>query len=156
IRYRPGYFASAAPPQQTTRRYSDVVDVVRAGAKTEEVGFTVSMQPKAGAGLAQVVIDPNNLTLTEQDGKWVGSLQFISAAGNVEKGMFDEPKKMVVNMKFPPDAHASVLKNGFTINHTFNLKPDTDQFRIAVQDVPSGAIGSLVITSRRASAPATG
>jgi VWFA-related protein len=156
IRYRPGYFASAAQPEQTTRRYTDIQQVLRAGANTNEIGFTVNMQPKPGAITAQVVIDPANITLTEQEGKWVGSLQFIAASGNVEKGQFDEPKTMVVNMKFPPEAHASVLKNGFTINHTFNLKPDTDQFRIAVKDVPSGALGSLVITSHRATAPATG
>jgi len=156
IRYRPGYFASATPPQQTTRRYTDILQVLRTGAHTDEVGFTVNLQPKQGAITAQVVIDPTNLTLTEQDGKWVGSLQFIAAAGNVEKGIFDEPKKTIVNMRFPPEAHASILKNGFTINHTFYLKPDTNQFRIAVQDVPSGALGSMVITNRRPPAPTTG
>ena len=56
-------------------------------------------------------------------------------------------------MKFPPEAHEAVLKNGFTINHKFYLKPDTDQFRLAIEDMPSGAIGSMVLTLRK---PATG
>lgn len=155
IRYRPGYFATNVPPQQTTRRYTSVQQVLRAGVNTNEVGFTVNLQPKENAVVAQVVIDPANITLTEQEGKWVGSMQFVAISGNLEKGTFDEPKTMVVNMKFPPEAHDLILKKGFTINHTFNLRPDTDQFRIALQDVPSGALGSLVISSRRTT-PATG
>jgi hypothetical protein len=125
---------------------------------TNELGFTVNLQPRQGTLAAQVVIDPTNLTLTEEDGKWVGSLQFVAIAGNKDSGQFDDPKTMRVNMKFPPEAHASVMKNGFTINHTFNLKPGYNQFRIAVQDVPSGALGSLVMTSRNAAGapPATG
>src|ERR1019366_8306096 len=94
---------------------------------------------------------------TEQDGKWVGSLQFLAIGGNAEKSQLDEPKTMLVNLKFPPDAHESVLKNGFTINHTFYLKPDTNQFRIAIQDVPSGNIGTLVLTLHPTNQPpATG
>jgi hypothetical protein len=161
IRYRPGYFASATPPQETTRRFTSALQAVRAGAVTNEVGFTVKLAPKNDAVVATVVIDPNNITFTQQDGKWVGSLQFVAVGGNVEKGQFDEPKTMLVNLKFPPEAHDSVMKNGFTINHTFYLKPETDQFRIAVQDVPSGNLGSLVLSGHRATpapaaAPATG
>lgn len=155
IRYRPGYFATSAPPQQTTRRYTTVQQVIRAGVNTSELGFTVNLQPKESAVTAQVVIDPANITLTEQEGKWVGSMQFVAIGGNWEKGTFDEPKTMIVNMKFPPEAHELILKKGFTINHTFNLRPDTDQFRIAVMDVPSGALGSLVISNRHV-APASG
>jgi hypothetical protein len=155
IRYRPGYFASSAPPQQTTRRYTDMQQVLRAGVNTNELGFTVKLDTRPGAVVAQVVIDPANITLTEQDGKWVGSLHFAAISGNVEKGQFDDPKTMVVNMKFPPEAHAAVLQHGFTINHTFNLNADTDQFRFAVEDMPSGALGSLVLTTHR-TAPATG
>jgi VWFA-related protein len=157
VRYRPGYFATSAPPQQTTRRYTDIMQVLRTGVKTDEIGFTVNLQAKPPAAVtAQVVIDPSNITMTEQDGKWVGSIKFIAIGGNVENGKFDEPKTMVVNMKFPAEAHKAVLEKGFTINHTFNLQPDTDQFRFAIMDVPSGALGSLVVTSHRAQAPATG
>jgi hypothetical protein len=64
---------------------------------------------------------------------------------------------MTVQLNFPNEAHDAVLKKGFTISHTFNLKPDTNQFRIAVQDMPSGSLGSLVLSMRnRAAAPATG
>ncbi len=163
IRYRPGYFATSAPPQQTTRRYTTVQQAIQARVNLNEVGFTVQLAPKDADLIAKIVIDPSNITLHEEDGKWVGSLQFEAIGGNVESGMFDTPRPMIVNMKFPPEAHDSVLKNGFTISHTFHLKPDTDQFRIAIQDVPSGALGSLVLTTRHAApaqtapaAPATG
>ena len=157
IRYRPGYFASSAPPQQTTRRYTDLQQVLRAGVNTTELGFTVNMDAKQpGVVLAQVVIDPANITLTEEDGKWVGSLHFVAISGNVESGQFDDPKTLIVNMKFPPEAHAAVLQKGFTLHHTFHIKPDTNQFRFAMEDMPSGALGSLVLTTRRAAPPATG
>ncbi|HEY3839141.1 MAG TPA: hypothetical protein VGL72_21350, partial [Bryobacteraceae bacterium] len=157
IRYRPGYFATSAPPEQTTRRYTDIMQVLRTGVKTDELGFTVNLQAKPPAAVtAQVVIDPTNITLTEQEGKWVGSLKFIAISGNVENGKFDEPKTTLVNMKFPPEVHKAILEKGLTINHTFNLQPDTNQFRFAIMDVPSGALGSLVITSRKQPAPATG
>jgi VWFA-related protein len=160
IRYRPGYFASSAPPEQTTRRYTTVQQAIQAKVILNEVGFTVQMTPKDSDLVAKVVVDPTNLTLTEQDGKWVGSMNFMAIGGNVESGQFDTPKTMVVNFKLPPEAHETMLKNGFTISHTFRLRADTDQFRIAIQDVPSGAIGSLVLTTRHAApapaAPATG
>jgi hypothetical protein len=157
IRYRPGYFASSALPQQTTRRFTSVQQAIHATTSSDELGFTVNLQAKPDAVLAKIVVDPGNITLTEQDGKWIGNVQFVAICGNVEKGQFEEPKMMNVNLKFPPEAHEAVLKNGFTINHTFYLKPDTDQFRIAIEDMPSGAIGSLIMTNRRAvSAPATG
>ena len=158
IRYRPGYFASAAPPQETTRRITSVQQAIRTSVTSDELGFTVNLAPtSAAAVLAKVVIDPSNITFTEQDGKWIGSIQFLAIGGNVEKGEFDDPKVMLVNLKFPPEAHDSVMKNGFTINHTFHVRPDTDQFRFAVEDVPSGAVGSLIVTSHRTTAPpATG
>jgi VWFA-related protein len=157
IRYRPGYFASATPPEQTTRRFTTVQQAIRANTSLNEIGFTVNLQPAADSITAKVVIDPSNITLTQQDGKWVGSLQFAAISGNVEKGTFEEPKTMIVNMKFPPEAHDSILKNGFTINHKFNTRPDTDQFRIAIQDVPSGALGSIILTTHRAQdTPASG
>jgi VWFA-related protein len=160
IRYRPGYFASSAPPQQTTRRYTTVQQAIQANVKLDEIGFTVQLTPKDADLVAKVVIDPSNLTLTEEDGRWVGQMQFMAIGGNVESGRFDEPKTMMVNFKLPPDAHETMLKNGFTISHTFRLRPDTDQFRFAIQDVPSGAIGSMVLTTRHApqapAAPATG
>jgi VWFA-related protein len=159
IRYRPGYFATSAPPQQTTRRYTTVQQAIRADTNLNEVGFTVQLIPGQGSVTAKVVVDPGNITMTEKDGKWEGSVQFLAIGGNMEKGQYDEAKTMIVNLKFPPEAHESVLKNGFTINHKFNLKPDTDQFRVAIEDMPTGAIGSLVLTVRRpasAPAPATG
>lgn len=156
IRYRPGYFATGAPPEQTTRRFTTVQQAIQAKVNLNEVGFTVQMMPKDNDLIAKVVIDPDNITLTEQDGKWVGSMQFEAIGGNLESGKFDDPKTMLVNFKLPPEAHDTILKNGFTISHTFHMQPDTDQFRIAIQDVPSGAIGSLVLTSRKAQAPATG
>ena len=154
IRYRPGYFASAVPPQQTTRRFTTIQQAIRANVSLNEIGFTVNLQPGQDSITAKIVIDPAHITLTQEDGKWVGSLQFLAISGNVEKGTFDEPKTMTVNMKFPPEAHDSILKNGFTINHKFNTRPDTDQFRIAIEDMPSGAIGSIILTSHRNAAPA--
>ena len=35
IRYRPGYFATSAPPQQTTRRYTTVQQAIRAEYEPE-------------------------------------------------------------------------------------------------------------------------
>ncbi len=157
IRYRPGYFASSVPPAQTTRRYNTVQQAIQANTNLNEVGFTVQLMPKESEVAAKVVIDPANLTLTEQDGKWVGAVQFLALGGNAEKGQFDAEKVTIANIKFSPEVHAAVLKDGLTITHTFHVKPDTDQFRFAVEDVPTGAIGSLVLTTRRAvSAPPSG
>jgi len=161
IRYRPGYFASLATapsPQQTTRRYATVQDAIQAKANLSEVGFTVQLFPKDSDLAAKVVIDPGSITLTEQDGKWVGTVQFLAVGGNAEKGQFDAEKVTIANIKFSPEIHAAVLKDGLTITHTFHMKPDTNQFRFAVQDVPSGGIGSLVLTirPRQAPAPVTG
>ena len=50
---------------------------------------------------AKVVIDPNNITMTEQDGIWVGSMQFLAIGGNVEKGQFDESKTMLGQHEVP-------------------------------------------------------
>ena len=156
IRYRPGYFATAAPPQETTRRYTSVNQVLKAGVNSNDLGFTVQLLPKSPTQLvAQVVIDPTNITFTQEDGKWIGSLQFSAISGNLERQDFDAAKLMTVKLNFPPEAHDTVMKKGFTISHTFNVRPDTDQYRIAVQDVPSGSLGSMVLTTRRA-APATG
>lgn len=156
LRYRNGYFASAEPPQQTTRRYQTVQQAISAAINTTEVGFTVQLAPKENAILAQIVIDPKDITMTQENGVWVGKLQFLAVGGNVEKAAFDG-KPLLINLKFPPEAHDAVMKKGLTINHTFNLRPDTDQFRIAIQDVPSGAIGSLVMTRKLPNqAPATG
>jgi VWFA-related protein len=157
IRYRPGYFASSVPPEQTTRRYTTVQQAIMASTNLNEVGFTVQLTPKDNDVAAKVVIDPGYITMTEQDGKWVGTVQFLAVGGNVEKSQFDDQKVTIANIKFTPEVHEAVLKSGLTITHTFHMKPDTNQFRFAIQDVPSGGIGSLVLTLRRGmQAPATG
>ncbi len=158
LRYRPGYFASSATPQQTTRLFTSVEQAIGANNIATDLGFTVQMQPKPNAIVASVVIDPKNITFTQQDGKWVGSIKFLAVEGNAEKHQFDG-KPLLVKLNFPPEAHEAVMKKGFTINHTFNISPDTDQFRIAIEDVPSGAIGSLIMTRHvrsPAAAPPTG
>lgn len=157
IHYRPGYFATNLQPKPVTHRFANVQQAIQSTVMANEIGFTVHVEPKAAAIVAQIVVDPRNLTLTEQDGKWVGQLQFYAVSGNATTGQFTG-KPMTVNLKFPPEAHETVLKSGLKINHTFNIEPGTNQFRIAMQDVPSGAIGSLIVSSRPAPAqvPATG
>ena len=156
IRYRPGYFATSAAPEQTTRRYTTVQQAIQAKVNLDELGFTVQLTPRDTDLVAKVVIDPNGITMTQQDDNWVGTLQFEAIGGSTENGQFDDPRPLLIKMNLEPAAHETVLQNGFTITHTFHVTPATNQFRIAVQDVPSGAIGSLVLTIRHPpQAPAT-
>ena len=131
LRYRPGYVASkdaAVAPA--------LADAIANPIPLAGVGFTVHLDPVEDGYKASVIIDPHNMTLEPQDGKWIGSLQFIVVVGKAE-----QLTSMPLN--FTEAMFRQIQDQGLHFSARVKTPPGTTGFSLGFRDIPSGMVGTL-------------
>jgi VWFA-related protein len=131
LRYRPGYVASkdaAVAPA--------LADAIANPIPLAGVGFTVHLDPVEDGYKASVIIDPHNITLEPQDGKWTGSLQFIVVVGKAEQ-------LTTMPLNFTEAMFRQIQDQGLHFSARVKTPPGTTGFSLGFRDLPSGMVGTL-------------
>ena len=131
LQYRPGYKASsrAAVAPSLAEASANPVDLTG-------IGFTTHLDPVEGGYKLSVTIDPRNITLEPEDGKWTGSLEFLVVVGNVEQ-------LTTIPLSFNEAMFRQVQKKGLVLGARVKTPPGTSGFSLGFRDIPSGLIGTL-------------
>jgi VWFA-related protein len=134
LRYRPGYVASrdAAVAPSLANAIANPVDL--AG-----VGFTIHLDPVEGGYKMSATIDPHNITLEPQDGKWAGSMQFMVVVGKAEQ-------LTTVPLNFTDTIFRRVQDQGLQFSARVKTPPGTKGFSVGFRDIPSGLVGTLHVS----------
>jgi hypothetical protein len=140
LRYRPGYFAASEPPRPVI---ATAEEAIRSNAFSSDIGLSVTLTRQNDQLEAIVNIQTSDLALELKDGKWSDQVEYLAVAGDPATGVF-RGKPTILNLGITQEGYEAALKTGIRLKSTFSLTPDANQFRIAVRDTSSGAVGSLI------------
>ncbi|MFZ0963338.1 MAG: VWA domain-containing protein [Terriglobia bacterium] len=131
LRYRPGYVAArdaaVAPP---------LAEAIANPIALAGIGFSVHLDPVEGGYKASITIDPHNITLEPQGGKWTGALQFLVEVGKVEQ-------LTTIPLNFTEAMFHQIQDQGLVLGARVKTLPGTTGFSLGFRDVPSGMVGTL-------------
>ncbi len=148
VRYRLGYFALPEQPLNEKQREAVMRDAVWSPLDATALGLTARGEapdePGAKALKLRVLIDPREITLQVQDGRWVGSLDILfvqrSAEGRDLGGV-----SQTLNMRLQRPRYEAIMRDGLILIRDLEIAIGADQLRVVVRDASSGALGSLSI-----------
>jgi VWFA-related protein len=116
-------------------------------ARVESIEMFSKKEPEKGSWPAIKVylqLDPKDISLTFQDGFWVGGLQVLFVVqGKDGKVLSSLPND--VQMKLTQEKHDNIVKNGLTLAKVIEPGPDSDKIRVVTFDRTTGTFGSLNI-----------
>lgn len=149
LRYRTGYFAfgntgAGAPAGVPSERPETLNEAIVAPAMTTGLGLNIGLAPDSGGVMGTIAVDPRELKLTEKDGHWTGALEVQVVAG-LAKDPKPGSKTTRLDLNLDEASYKDALAKGYRIRARIQMPAGTDQVRIAVRDINSGAIGTLYL-----------
>jgi VWFA-related protein len=131
LRYRPGYVAA-----RDTVAAPSLAEAIANPIELAGIGFTVQLEAVDGGYKASVTIDPRNITLEPNDGKWNGSLQFLVVVGKTEQ-------LTTIPLSFTETVFNQIRSQGLILGARVKTPPGTTGFSMGFRDIPSGMVGTL-------------
>ena len=137
-RYREAYFASnvVAPDQRPTldQMLRDSLDAAEIGLRAD----TSADQARPGFYNVRATVDLHDVHLDHRDAEWVGGVDVsLYLAG--AKSAYRLSRKIAI----PEDQLAAALEAGMIFNASVRLAEATGDLRVVVQDMATGAGGSV-------------
>jgi hypothetical protein len=110
-----------------------------------EIGLTARISPlgdgKAGVHL-DIHIDPADLLLREQGGKYSGAL-YCLISDRSATGPLGEPTVQELHPELTAEQYKSVFKDGLPLPEDHPTNPAAQQVRVIVLDQNTNAVGSV-------------
>jgi VWFA-related protein len=143
---RKGYLATLAPQTDAVTSEQTLLAAMRSSFESTGIDLSASAERAAGAGQVSVALrfDARALSLEKKDTGWEGVLD-IAIAQHTAEGRTFKTFSVKADLRFTPEQHDAVLRDGITFTRVIALRPDSRQLSVIVRDVPSGAIGSVII-----------
>jgi VWFA-related protein len=152
VRARRGYFAreegSGAEPQHAGD--PEIMRALDSPFERPEIPIrvsTFSFDEAATAGRVNVVvaaeIDIGEVDVVERDGRFDGSIEYVTEWQHLETGHYDNLKE-TIEMAMRPDTLDRLKKEGYTVSRELTVSPGTYQLKVVVKDPSSGRLGSVI------------
>ena len=144
VRSRKGYYATRLQAPDAATSQEALLDAMRSPLEATGVGLSVHAE-KVAAG-ASVVIRPaaDGVTLTRKGDVWEGAID-VAIAQSLPNGRTFRTFAATVNLTFTEVQHDQMMRDGFSFDRVVALRPDSHRLHVVVRDVPSGAIGSVIV-----------
>ena len=147
--HRPGYFAFQDPESATL---PDLAEVLASPLDATSIGLAgrAGAAPDSQEGYRlMVLIDMNDVALTEADGRRVGALDFAALFESADDGTVAVLPSEVLPVNLTEDGYQSALGTGFLFQKVVDTEGQTGRFRVVVVDRGTGAAGSMWIPAGR-------
>jgi len=152
IRARKGYYAPSDDPRVDRRRRQGVDRGLQEALDSPyELGdlplrMTHYVGPEVMLGKARVdlvtEVDVSALELANEDGRFVGGVNFLLVAAHRDSGEFFRYDQEV-NLKLLPETRDQLLSTWLPIERWFELGPGIYQAKIVVRDKRTGRVGTV-------------
>jgi len=143
---RRGYFAVQDVPLGAKEQQQAMMEAAGEPLDATAIGVTVrdvGTSQKEGLPLT-VEIDLHSVTLLQQDGRWVGSVNLLfaqmSPTGQVLNGL-NQP----IHLSLTDDQHQELLQKGLSISGHLQLVGGAEKLRVVAFDPSSSALGSVTV-----------
>jgi VWFA-related protein len=146
---RRGYLATLSPLAGPADSTETLLAAMRSPFESTGIDLSARVEHVAGAAAAgqlSVVLqfDARALSLEKKDTGWEGAVD-VAIAQRTAEGRTFKTFSAKADLRFTPDQHDAVLRDGVTFTRVIALRPDSMQLSAIVRDIPSGAIGSVII-----------
>lgn len=154
VRARKGYYApldGAAPPGKDKKGGPDPVLQAAVDSPFDSPDIGLRMAAYVGdetlLGKASTIVvadvDLERFAFKEQDGRFVGQLEFLMVVAHRETGEFLRYDQ-AIDMKLLPATRERLRAQWFPLVRDFELAPGGYQAKLVVRDKASGRVGTLV------------
>lgn len=137
VRYRSGYLGL---PADSARTESNLADLARGALDATAVGVIVSAE---GSNLA-IKVDPGGITLRPNGNLFDVAIEVL-IAHSMPNGDLLKSFDKTLNLRLSSEQRDQILKEGFTMSRTVDIRPTASALHVVVRDAPSGRAGSLSI-----------
>jgi hypothetical protein len=124
---------------------------------TSDIGLRVKVSPAAKGVHLEIRVDPADLLLREQDGKFVGAIMMLlsdrgaaerSESGGLRLRHLTDPALSIISLDLTNDQHGLFMKNGFPISQDHAIGAQIERVRIIVIDQNTNHVGSVTVPVR--------
>jgi hypothetical protein len=124
---------------------------------TSDIGLDVKVSPAANGVHLDIRIDPADLLLHEQDGKFAGAItMLLSDRGSAERPEsgdlsfrpLADPAISNTNLDLTKEQHDLLMRNGIPISQYHVISAPTERVRIIVIDRNTNHVGSVTFPVR--------
>jgi VWFA-related protein len=149
VRYRLGYYAYPDRSQDDKERMAVLRDAVWSPLEAISINLSArvdpSDDPKPGSVKVYLQVDPRDITLQLQDGRWMGGLDLFFVQQNQEGQSTASPLMDSLKLQLPPESRDKAFKTGLIVAKAIPIEAASTKLRVVVRDRPSGLVGSLNI-----------
>ncbi len=147
-RFRKGYYAGTET-KLADRELMTVMNLAaRSPLESNSVGLIARADEVPGKATrslkVNVNIDPRDINLVLEEGRWQGSLDFLFSQRNRE-GLIVSNVAKTLAMRLKPETHDQLKQEGINFLDTIELDPNAYLLRVVVRDSRSGSIGTVSI-----------
>jgi VWFA-related protein len=150
LRYRKGFFDFLPEPNDDKARNLELRDAIFSPLEATAAAIMVRATPSAGdQNTLEVVVavDPSNVTLTPQDDRWDGRVDFLFAQKDEQGRQFGIDPKFV-ELRVKKDNYEKISREGLVFRLMVKRAPGAQELRVIVRDASSGAMGSVTVPYR--------
>lgn len=150
LRYRRGYYASLAAPEETARDdqgHAALDSAMRSPLDASALGLRVGIDklPDGKRAKLRISVDAHDVTFqTEKNGVEAVNLDVLLVEFGAD-GKVKSNALRTVHLGVPEKAFAQVLRNGLELASWLDINPGASQLRLIARDTASGNLGSVSV-----------
>jgi hypothetical protein len=145
LRYRMGYFASK--PTYPPAGAAGLQDALAKSQNLSAIGLAVGVSAQDGGYKLTIAVDPRELRLTNDGENKVGAIELEVLPCRADEHT-SGGKVTKLNIRLAPAKYLEALRQGLRFTTSVQTPPGTQQIRIGVEDVNSGAVGTVLLAAR--------
>ena len=144
---RDRYYALPDTRPALDQQRAALVAAFQSPIDASDIGLRVKIAPAASGVHMDIRIDPSDLLLREEGGKFTGGLTFL-ISNRGASGPLGEPTVSTFNLDLTKEQHDTVMKEGIPLSQDHPLADGVQQVRLIVLDQNTYAVGSLTFPVR--------
>jgi VWFA-related protein len=148
LRYKTGYFAVPANPDNAKRNELLTSDAMRSPLQMIDLGLEVHASPVAsdnGRELkVNVRVDPTAMRFHKDGDRWTDAVEVVWV-GLTPDGRILDRDKDTVELRPEQSGYDEITRTGLSFSEHIRLGSDSTELRLIVRDRGTGAIGSVNI-----------
>jgi VWFA-related protein len=157
LRYRTGYYAIPANPDNANRNELLVADAIRSPLQMIDLGLEVRTEPVPSSNGRElkvgVRVDPSQMHFIKDGDHWTDDIEVVWVGLSADGRVLDRNKDTIELHPEGP-GYADILQKGLSFTEHIRTGSESVELRLIVRDHGTGAIGSVNIPLSRALASA--
>ncbi|PYT17658.1 MAG: hypothetical protein DMG59_06725 [Acidobacteria bacterium] len=146
VRHRKGYLAAGQRLPTDRQMRATIDNTVSSPLEATGVGLTARLdpsdKPKPGSYQMMLAVDMRNLTVQQNDDRWMGAAEVVFVQQSAEGKSLNSSIE-TLNLDMKDETYRAAVRDGLVLVKGIVPEKELSQVRVAVLDRATGMIGSL-------------